>query len=447
MDLLVQLAEKLVAEQKEINQNVDGSKDSSSMAEQLPQEKNTSDEYDALKNQFDELQKMDEQEQMIPPKEKSEAAEKTTNPEIKKDFTEMKQSLCSGGKKSCQNRGTKLQQELSDMAEALKKAQQSMQQSQKTEIAGKMKKAAEDLLYLSHRQENLLDTTRANRSTGDGLRKMAPDQMQIAGASSRIADMISDLSKETIFVNISLMRLLGLALDDMGAASDHLDKRYPQGALQSQQSAMSDLNKAVYLLLQAQDNVMNSASGSGMQEMMEQLKRMSDQQSDINQQTMMSCPKPGMGITLSQQQAMQQLAAQQEALREKLEEMNDQMGKQGDMLGRLDQLGEEMKKVVDDLQRSRANTETIKRQEGILTRLLDAQKSVNRRDYSKKRQAETGEDVVRKSPLLPEDMNNGQSPLSEMIKKALEEQYPRQYDKLIKAYFKSFQSQEAPNEK
>ncbi len=447
MDLLVQMAEKLLAEQKEINQNVDSSKDSASMADQLPQEKNASNEYDALKDQFGELQKMDEQEQMIPPQEKSEAAEKTNNPEIKKDFNDMKQSLCSGSKNSCQNKGKKLQKELSEMAEALKKAQESMQQSQRQEIARKMQKAAEDLLYLSHRQEGLLDSTRINQATGDGLRKMASGQMEIAGASSRVTDRISEISKETIFVNMALMRLLGMALSDMGTATDHLDRRFSQGAIQSQQSAMSDLNRAVYLLFQAQDNVMNSSSGSGMQEMMEQLKQMSEQQSDINQQTMMSCPKPGMGLSFGQQQAMQQLAAQQEALRQKLQEMSDQFGKQGDMLGRLDQLGEEMQKVVEDLKRSRANQETIKRQEGILSRLLDAQKSVNRRDYSKRRQSEMGEDVVRRSPVLPEDLNSGQSELSEMIKKALEEQYPRQYDKLIKAYFKSFQSQEAPVEK
>jgi len=161
----------------------------------------------------------------------------------------------------------------------------------------------------------------------------------------------------------------------------------------------------------------------------------------------MQMPQPGMSMSMGQQQGMQQLAAQQEALRQKLEEMSDQLGKQGDMMGRLDQLGEEMKKVVDDMQRSRVNQETIKRQEGILTRLLDAQKSVNRRDFSKKRQAETGEDVVRRSPVLPDDLANGRSDLSEMIKKALEEQYPRQYDRLIKAYFKSFQSQEISIEK
>jgi hypothetical protein len=78
--------------------------------------------------------------------------------------------------------------------------------------------------------------------------------------------------------------------------------------------------------------------------------------------------------------------------------------------------------------------------------LLEAQKSVNRRDFSKKRQAEQGEDVVRVSPSMPDELNTGDAWISEMIKKALEENYPRQYEKLIRAYFKSFQSQRTPVE-
>ena len=117
------------------------------------------------------------------------------------------------------------------------------------------------------------------------------------------------------------------------------------------------------------------------------------------------------------------------------------------MLGRLDQLGQEMKKVVEDLQKANVNPETIQRQEGILSRMLDAQKSVNRRDYSNKRQSEQGTDVVRKSPTLPEGFTGDEEGLSEMVRKALDEGYPKQYEKLIRAYFKSIQNQEArPNE-
>jgi hypothetical protein len=447
MDMLVQMAEKIKQAQEEINKAVDAARDSSELAKQQPPENSNASDCKTLQDQFKELLKMDEKEQMVPEKEKAEATEKVNNPEIQQDFLQMKPSLCSGGKSSCQKTGKKLQSELSEMADALKKAQQAMQNEQKMEIARKMQKAAEDLLYLSGRQENLLDSTKTNMSTGDGLRRLASNQMQIATASSRIADNISELSKESVFINMALMNLLGISLSNMSSATDQLDKRFAPGAIQNEQFAMSNLNKTVYLLLDARQNAMNSGSGSGMQEMIQQMQKMSEMQAGINGQTMMQMPQPGMSMSYGQQQAMGQLAAQQEALRQKLQEMNEQFGKQGDMLGRLDQLGEEMKKVVDDMQRSQVNRETIKRQEGILTRLLDAQKSVNRREYSKKRQSESGEDIVRKSPLLPDDLANGKGELSEMIKKALEEQYPRQYDKLIKAYFKSFQSQGTTNEK
>jgi len=309
-----------------------------------------------------------------------------------------------------------------------------------------MQKAAHDLLYLSGRQELLLDSTRASQNTGDGLRMMASDQMQIAGASSRLANLISELSKETLFINITLMKFLGMTLSDMNDATASLDKRFAPGAIQSEQSAMSNLNKTVYLLFQARDNAMSSSSGSGMQEMMQQLQQAASAQAGINQQTMLQIPRPGMQLSLEQQQGLRQLAAEQEMLRQRLDEMSDQFGKHGEMLGRLDQLGEEMKKVVEDLQRHRANQETIERQQGILSRLLEAQKSVNRRDFSKKRQAEQGEDVVRVSPSMPDELNTGDAWISEMIKKALEENYPRQYEKLIRAYFKSFQSQRTPVE-
>jgi hypothetical protein len=109
------------------------------------------------------------------------------------------------------------------------------------------------------------------------------------------------------------------------------------------------------------------------------------------------------------------------------------------MLGRFDALGEEMKKVAEDLQNARVDRRTIERQERILSRLLDAQKSVNRREYSRKRKAESGSEFNRKSPEFPADMTEENERLLDIIKKALQEKYPRKYERLIKAYFRSLQ--------
>jgi hypothetical protein len=446
MDMLVQMAEKLEAEQNTINEKVDASDDSSSLAKQTQPQKSASDEFKTLKDQFDQLKKMDESTQMIPEKEKNEASEQVNNPEIPQDMQDMRSGMSMGSSGMCQNKGKRLSRNLNQLTMAMRNAQKSMQQQQKLEIARKMQKAAEDLLYLSSRQEALLDSTQAYQNTGDGLRKMAPSQMQIAGASSRVAEAISELSKETIFINATLMRLLGQALQDMSDATNHLDRRFSGGAMQSEASAMSDLNKTVFLLLQARSNAMSSGSGSGMQELMSQLKQMSQMQGGINEQTMM-LPRPGTPLTLGQQQALQQLAAQQQALSQQMEKLNEEFGKRGEMLGRLDALGEEMKKVAQDLQKNNAGEETIKRQERILTRLLDAQKSVNRQEFSRQRKAEEGIDIVRKSPILPNDLSSDNGSLSGLIKKALEEQYPRQYEKLIRAYFKAIENEAAPIDK
>jgi hypothetical protein len=441
LDMLVQLAEKIEQEQENINEAVESAQDSSSLAKNAQPQKNTSNEFNILKDQFGQLQEMDQQADMIPQEEEQAAEEQVNDPQIPEQFQQMQEEMKANNGGACKSQGKKLKRNLTDMKMALKNAQKAMQDQQRMDIARKMQKAAEDLLYLSDRQENLLDSTRSYEYTGDGLRKMATDQLNIAGASSRVADIISELSKESLFINITMMRLLGMTLADMNDAVAHLDRRFSQGAVQSEQAAMSNLNKTVYLLLQARDNAMSSSSGSGMQEMMQQMQKMSQMQQGINSQTMMQMPQPGMPMSLGQQQALQQLAGQQEALRHQMEELNDEFGKRGEMLGRLDQLGEEMKKVVEDLQRSQVNQKTIERQEGILSRLLDAQKSVNRREYSKRRQSEQGIDVVRRGPSLPEDFSGDDAWLSEMIKKALEEDYPRQYEKLIRAYFKSFQNQ------
>jgi hypothetical protein len=439
MDMLAKMAQKILEEQNKINEDVKAAaNDSSALAKKAPAEENTSKEFDALKEQFNQLKQMDQNEQMIPPDQKSQADKEVNNQEIPPDFKDMKAGMCNNSGGMCQNKGKELSKNLQQVADALANAQKSMQQQQKQEIAKKMQKAAEDLLYLSGQQETVLDSTAAYKSTGDGLRKMAGNQMEIQSASSRVADVVSDLSKQSIFINMALMSLLGQSLSDMGNAMDRLDKRLADPAIQSEQSAMSNLNKTVFLLLQAKKNAMKSGSGSGMEQFMEQMQKMSQCQSGINQQTLSLMPHPGMALSMQQQELMGQLGAQQEMLRQQLQEMNDQFGKQGDMLGRLDQLGEEMKKVVDDLDRKDANRQTIDRQQQILSHMLDAQKSVHREDFSKKRQAEVGQDIVRKSPTL-DDMGTDENSLSAMIKKALEEQYPRQYEKLIRAYFKSFQ--------
>jgi predicted acetyltransferase len=99
-----------------------------------------------------------------------------------------------------------------------------------------------------------------------------------------------------------------------------------------------------------------------------------------------------------------------------------------------------MKEVVNNLQQNNVNPETIKKQERILSRLLDASKSMRERDYEKKRKAETGTQITRKSPDEI-DLNSleGKDRLREELLKALEEGYSKDYQELIRKYFEELE--------
>ena len=174
---------------------------------------------------------------------------------------------------------------------------------------------------------------------------------------------------------------------------------------------------------------------------MQQLQRMAGQQMSINMQTQ------HMG-EMSQQQASEaaRLAKEQGAVRKSLEELNreaQQSGEQKKILGDLQKIAEEMNEVIKNLEQNTVNSETMKKQERILSRMLDASKSMHERDYEKKRKAETGTHKSRRSPdeLDPNSLN-AQSKMQEEMLKALEQGYSKDYQELIRKYFEELQKSE-----
>jgi len=62
---------------------------------------------------------------------------------------------------------------------------------------------------------------------------------------------------------------------------------------------------------------------------------------------------------------------------------------------------------------------------------------LSKRDYSRERKAEVGEDIVRKGPdELPFDLGEKDRLHREWLKKVFEESYPKEYEELIQEYFR-----------
>jgi hypothetical protein len=137
-----------------------------------------------------------------------------------------------------------------------------------------------------------------------------------------------------------------------------------------------------------------------------------------------------------QQSAMRRLAARQQQMRKSLEQLQKEISASGDQTGDLGGIANDMEAVIRDLRQNRILKQTLARQQRILTRLLDAQKSLKTQGFKKERKSKSGQDILRESPgELPADFGERQSLLRENLEKALKEGYTKEAENIIRQYF------------
>ena len=200
------------------------------------------------------------------------------------------------------------------------------------------------------------------------------------------------------------------------------------------------LNLMVYDLMQAlQNSSSGGGGGGGMQSLMQMLEQMGQEQMAMNmltQQLMMQMQAQGGRMDAGMQQQFQKLASDQERLAENLKralQNNPEAQKQGNTMK---QLIEEAEAVARQIRQNQFTPDLLKRQENIISRLLDAQRSITKRDTSERRQAES-------STGLPEGAVK-QNIDYETLRRAmiLEDNfksYPKEYQQLIMEYLRVLQ--------
>ena len=166
--------------------------------------------------------------------------------------------------------------------------------------------------------------------------------------------------------------------------------------------------------------------------------QMAGQQQKLNQQTqelMQGQTNPG-SLSMGEQAAMQRLAVEQETLAKTAKELAEEVAASQQSLGKLDDVAKEMEEVAQDLKNRNVSDRTLQKQEHIESRLLDFQQAQREREFSPKRQAQTGMDIVRTSPReLPD--KPGQDQLREDLLRALDAKYTPDYEQLIRQYFEA----------
>jgi hypothetical protein len=103
-----------------------------------------------------------------------------------------------------------------------------------------------------------------------------------------------------------------------------------------------------------------------------------------------------------------------------------------------------MKKVEEDLASGQAGPETTERQLRIYSRMLEASRSLQRKDYTDQRQSTTAtQQPVYIPNSLPADILNDREHFEDRLRQFLGTDYPPQYEEQIKAYFRAILQMEA----
>jgi len=185
-----------------------------------------------------------------------------------------------------------------------------------------------------------------------------------------------------------------------------------------------------------------SGSASGYEQFLQRMQEMSGQQQGINSQSMQLAL--GQLSAAAQQSLMQRLLKQQRQVQKSLQQLMSetrQSGEQG--LGDLGGIAKDIDEVIKDFQNKRYQQRTKERQQRILSRMLDSQKSLTQRGFKEDRKAETANEIVYEGPSgLPVDYGQRRSLAMEALNQSLKAGYSRDYQTMIRRYFNALSQSE-----
>jgi hypothetical protein len=444
VDEVIRRAEELLKQQEELQRTTEqaNKEEHERLADQ---QSDLEERLAALEQEMKNLQKMmeefpsemplEEMQQALAEMDSSNLVEEMQ--EISEQLRRQQMSEASKGQKSA---GKKM----GGFLDHLREMQEKMRQNQQQQIVNELRKVYQDLLELSKREEELKNRTSGLQGNSPQFREEKGEQMEVLRDLGRVTERLSAVAQKSFGVTPDMGRPIGEAMKHMTDAMDALEKRAGLQSASSQSGAMASLNEAAQRVQAGMNAMMQGeGQGMGMAGLMQQLQGMSSMQQGINQGTR---HLGGMGER--QAAELGRLAGDQGMVRKSMEQLAKEAARHGEMsklLGDLNRIAQEMREVQTDLAQGNVRPETLRKQDRILSRLLDSQRSMRERDYERTRKAETGREQRReRSAQAGLSLKERLGRLQDDLNKARDQGYARDYQELIRKYFELLETEEIP---
>lgn len=395
-------------EQKLAEQNLD----KNNKQDQIQQQQQIDKDFQEVKKQLDQIQK--DNKALEEPMPLQNFDKQMQN--IQQEINDAKQQTQSGNKKQAKNAQQQAADDMNKLAEEMQDNLEEMQQEEYAEDIATLRQILDNLVTVSFKQEELINNTKKISITDPKYVQHIQNQKNLNSEIQMIQDSLIALSKRQVEIKNVVLKEIEQINYNSEQTLLFLVNRQKNPAGTRQQFVMTHINNLALMLAEAlkslKENQQNSSScsSSGKSKMkcknpgkggkpsvstMRQMqKQLNDQISKLQQQ-MQDAKSKGQGIGKQFNEQLAKLAAQQEALRKQINELSNQLKGEGNtQIGKeLDKLGNEMELTETELINKMLNLQTLKRQQDIITKMLESEKALNEREQEERRESTEGKDL------------------------------------------------------
>ena len=318
--------------------------------------------------------------------------------------------------------------DLDKLAQALRSLYEKV--SHGTFVMEELQEMERELIQLSHWEEEIA----TNPGGESPLRQAA-----ICDALHNIKLRYLSLYRKSPFVSEEPLNFIDAAINEMEYTSQLLSQGEHVEATQHATNAMYNINQAISVLSQQQATCQQLAcqtqGESSMSMLMQMLNQIAQSHEALTQMAQNILATSGLPRVLGE--SAHQIATQERELADRLHKVAE--GLRGRALGDLGHVADELDKLADRIEQGGITPEIVARQKELLRHMLDAQKSIYTKKFSRRRISEPGQDFT--NLIGPKGLNprtrHGVS--QKQIWHALRERFIPYYERYIREYFRKLE--------
>ena len=433
-------------DQKDVEEKSDEPSTDQSLEEQ---QEEINEEFKDIQEALEELEKKNEELQS--PKNLGDNQDQMDDiqQDLDQSLDQLQKNQKSNASKSQKNAGQKMQQ----MAQQMQEQMQGGEMEQMEEDMQAMRQLLENLVGLSFDQEDLMENLNRAHTSTPKYTELVQHQHKLEDDFHLIEDSLLALSQRVYQIESFVLEKVSEIKGHMGKSLRLLEDRKKAQASDNQQRTMKNVNDLALMFSESMNQMQQqmAAMMSGSQMCTKPggakpkdgqgnvpMDKISEGQKGLNgeMQQMKEGMKDGSMKEGGTSKEFAQMAAKQAALRKALRDIQKQKQAQGKGSKELEEILQEMDKIETDLVNKRLTNEMLKRQEDILTRLLESERAEREREYENKRESNTAEEVDRPLPPSVEKYIKEREAQIEPFKTVSPALKPY-YKQLVEEYYKS----------